>query len=191
MVSSGCSFLSDYRDASAPRKVQLLDEERDTIPFERVRCPDLRHIGESWLVLPRIGRDTLPRWSSFELRHFKSMLPKLCVLKVEKWREDRLEFSTYGGHATEFIGGGKPLVLQEMRHHPEHRGNYLDIRDRAGRAIDMSAPQYTRKTLSWNDRGFIEYEVLMLPFEKEGDVQRLLQPVSAWIERSDPELPMP
>ncbi len=172
-------FLLHRRDNSTPaRNVDLIDWEDDDLPFDRIKCEHLRKIGEAWLSMERKAGEALPRWSAFSPAQFVDVIDKICVLKAEDWRADNIEFSLYGGHATEFIGQGKPLALQEMRHNPLHKANYVDVRDRAGRAIENNAPQYARKTLSWNDEGHMEYEALMLPFMPQGKVQRLLQPVS-------------
>lgn len=169
----------DYDTPNSARRVELLDFEYDSIPFDRIQCPDLRQIGRVWLDYPRQTGQALPQWRQFSPVQFRSMIDKLCVLSVEDWSTEQLEFTLYGGHPTEYIGLGKPLSLQEMRADPFRRNNYADIRDRARRATRNETPQYARKTLSWNDHDFIEYEVLMLPFAPEGGSQRILQPVSA------------
>jgi hypothetical protein len=159
--------------------VIVLDEGYDSIPFERISCPDLVFIAQCWLAMPRDEESGLPRWTAFRHAEFVSVLDKFCVLKVIDWRNDALEFSLYGGHPTEMIGRGRPLVMSEMRTDPLRAANYRDIRDRTGRAVENRAPQYARKTLSWDERDYIEYEALMLPFHPGADSQRVLQPVSA------------
>jgi len=156
-----------------------LDQGDDMLPFDRIECGDLRSIGKAWIAMPRNQGEYLPSWNEFDPADFKFCLDKFCVLKVQDWRKNQIEFSLYGGHPTDYLGNGKPLVMQNLRSNPLHSANYIDIRDRAGRAIDNEAPQYVRKTLSWNDQSYIEYETLMLPFLPDQGVQRLLQPVSA------------
>ena len=173
-------FLLHRRRESTPaRKVVLIDSEDDVLPFDRIQCEDLRMIGDAWLGMPREEGETLPRWSVFDTSQFTGTLDKICVLKATDWRADEIEFSLFGGHATDLIGRGKPISLQRMRRDPQCCANYIEVRNRAGRAIDNEAPQYARKTLSWNQQSHIEYETLMLPFMAEGKVQRLLQPISA------------
>ena len=182
MAVTRLNLLRKFR-ASTParptRNVVLLDQADDTLPFGRIECPDLRTIGKAWLDMPRVSGEAIPRWSEFSPADFRFFLDKFCVLKLQDWRNDEIEFSLYGTHPTDFLGNGRPLVMQDMRNNPLHSGNYLDIRDRAGRAVDNQAPQYVRKTLSWNDRNYIEYETLMLPFIAQDGVHRVLQPVSA------------
>jgi len=177
--------IANLVDESEQRDVVLLDSEQDNIPFDRIQCPDLRAIGESWLAMPRETGQPLPEWKSFRPFDFKRSVEKMCVLSVEDWRADKLEFSLYGSHPTEFIGLGRPLSMEQLRTDTLRRGYYEDIRDRVGRAVDKNAPQYARKTLSWNDHGRVEYEVLMLPFTRQERVQRVLQPVSATVELTE------
>ena len=179
MLALNSQHLREFNDVTPAREVVLLDQGHDMIPFDRIECRDLRRIGAAWLRMPREGRRRLPRWEMFRPADFKPVLDKFCVLRVHDWRADEIEFSLYGGHPTDFIGSGKPLVMQDMRHDPLRSANYYDIRDRAGRAVDYEAPQYVRKTLSWNDKNYIEYETLMLPFEPGKGTRRVLQPVSA------------
>lgn len=167
---------------SEERQVVLLDSEKDSLPFDRMACPDLIEIGRAWEGLPREADERLPRWSHFRPFDFKSSIDKMCVISVEDWKTHALEFTLYGQHATEFVGLGRPLSLQALREDPKRCTYYEDIRCRAGRAIENDAPQYAHKTLSWNDRGFVQYEILMLPFLQEGAVQRILQPLSAKVE---------
>lgn len=165
-----------------PSGVELLDVEHDAIPYDRMVCPFMDRVARKWEALPRTEGERLPPWSAFSPQAFKTELTRLCVLQAEDWRADRIEFTLYGAHPTDFIGGGKALSMQAMRASAALRANYEDIRDRAGRAIDRGLPQYARKTMSWASRGYIEYEVLMLPFAPTGDGrQRLLQPASAWL----------
>lgn len=173
------NYLKEYHDYEPPREVVILKNADNFLPIFEINCSDLRLIGEAWLAMPRVSGEELPRWSAFRPKDFVSCLDKFCVLKVEDWKADKLEFSLYGGHPTDYIGCGKPLVMQQLRRDPLRSANYYDIRDRAGRAIDNKAPQFVRKTLSWNANNYIEYETLMLPFMAEGGVQRVLQPVSA------------
>jgi len=180
--------IADLYDQSTDRKVNLLDSEQDALPFDRIFCPDLITIGRAWSEMPCEPGEDLPRWSCFKPFSFKSCLDKMCVISVEDWRANALEFTLYGEHPTEFVGLGRPLSLQALRHDPQRRVYFDDIRDRVGRAIDHNAPQYARKTLSWNDRGFIEYEILMLPFQPNEGVQRILQPLSARIELNSVEV---
>ena len=172
-----------YDDAKE-RKVVCLDSSEDTLPMDRIQDYDLRLIGKAWMEMPRLEGERLPRWSNFSPADFRSMIEKLCVLSVEDWRAGRLEFTLYGNHPTELIGLGRPLRMMELREDAARKGNYEDIRKRAGRAIEMCAPQYARKNLSWNDHGYIEYEVLMLPFMREAGAQRILQPVAAMLNIS-------
>lgn len=174
----------DVRDVSnyePARSIILRDLEDDAIPIDRIECADLRRIGQAWLDFPRTQGSRLPRWEDFKPIDFTDMIERLCVLRVDNGRIDDLEFTLYGAHATEFIGNGRKLVLQSLRYDPSRRNNYLDIRDRARRAIMNQSPQYVRKSLSWNGLGFIEYELLMLPFQYANNSQRLLQPVSACV----------
>lgn len=170
--------ISGYQPA---RSVEIRDVEDDGIPLDRIDCPDLRSIGQAWLDLPRTGRESLPRWKDFKPANFIPVIERLCVLRVSDGSIDDLEFTLYGAHATEFIGNGRKLKLQSLRYDPLRQANYIDIRDRARRAIQNESPQYVRKSLSWNGQGFIEYELLMLPFTVSDNSQRLLQPVSAHI----------
>lgn len=179
MLARNTLHLREFQGVGSAQEVVILDQGEDHIPFDRIVCGDLRTLGQAWLEMNRKEGCALPCWSEFRPYEFKPLVEKLCVMKVEDWRNDKLEFSVFGGHATDFIGCGRPFVLQEMRRDPRYYANYCDIRDRTGRAIDSEAPQYVRKTLSWNDRNFIEYEVLMLPFRPQNGVQRLLQPISA------------
>jgi len=174
--------IASLYDGLEERRVVLLDEEQDSLPFDRIVCPDLIELGRAWKAMPREAGERLPRWSCFRPFDFKSSVEKMCVISVEDWHADAFEFTLYGNHPTELIGLGKPLSLQRLRNDPQRRGYFEDIRNRVGRAVTNYAPQYARKTLSWNDRGFIQYEVLMLPFQGNGDVQRILQPVSAKVE---------
>jgi len=177
--------IASLYDEFEERQVVLLDQEQDAIPFDRIRCPDLVAIGRAWQDMPRETGEALPRWSCFRPFEFKSSIEKMCVIAVEDWQADALEFSLYGNHPTEFVGLGRPLSLQRLCRDARRRGYYEDIRQRVGRAITNDAPQYARKTLSWNDRGFVQYEVLMLPFLRNGKVQRVLQPVSAKVEMTE------
>jgi len=171
--------LREFQGRTPAREVTVLDRGDDALPFDRIRCPDLRAIGQAWLDMPRGEGETIPHWRAFSPADFASCLEKLCVIKARDWRAHDIEFSLYGSHPTEFIGNGRPLVLADMREDPVHEENYLDIVNRAGRAIENAAPQYVRKSLSWNEDNYIDYEALMLPFVAEGGVQRLLQPLSA------------
>ena len=166
-------------DDKEERKVVVLDSSDDTLPFDRIQDYDLNLIGKAWMGMPRLPGEDLPRWQNFRPADFRPMIEKLCVLTVGDWRADRLEFTLYGSHPTDLIGLGRPLRMMDLREDPKRRANYEDIRKRVGRAIENCAPQYARKTLSWNDHGYIEYEVLMLPFMREGSAQRVLQPVGA------------
>jgi hypothetical protein len=191
MLKQNLIQLGEFRDFSPAREVILLDQGDDELPFERIKCVELCEIGHAWLEMPRIDGEPLPRWSEFQPKNFSATLDKLCVLKVRNWQQNEIEFSLYGGHPTDFIGLGQPLVMQELRNDPLRVSNYIDIRDRAGMAIDNEAPQYVRKTLSWNDENYIEYETLMLPFMPADGEQRLLQPVSARarLRKPDPDAP--
>jgi len=161
------------------REIVLLDSEQDSLPYDRIVCPDLQAIGRAWEAMPREAGEALPRWQCFRPSAFKCCLDKMCVISVEDWQADALEFTLYGDHATEYVGLGRPLSLQSLRRDPQRRAYYEDIRDRVGLAVQHDAPQYARKTLSWNECGFIQYEILMLPFQQEGTIQRILQPLSA------------
>jgi len=169
-------------DDMEERQVILLDQEQDSLPFDRMKSSELIEIGHAWEAMPRESEEHLPRWSRFRPFDFKTSIEKMCVISVEDWQADALEFTLYGDHPTEYIGMGRPVSLQQLRHDPKRRGYYQDIRNRVGRAVENSAPQYARKTLSWNDSGYIQYEILMLPFHAEGSVQRILQPVAAKVE---------
>lgn len=184
-------FLSDFSDRCPARKVTILDRSDDMLPFWRIRCADLRNIGRAWLAMPREEGAAVPPWHAFSPAAFASCLDKLCVIKAGDWRAHEIEFSLCGDHPTEFLGNGRPFVLAEMRRDPLQESIYFDILNRAGRAIENGMPQYVRKSMAWNDRNFIEYESLMLPFAAEGGVQRLLQPVSARarVIRSDARRP--
>ncbi len=183
MLAHARADLQSFTNETPPREVVTLDIGEDTIPVKRIKCPQLLFIGQSWLQMHREAGERLPRWQEFDLNKFTRVIEKFCVIKVVDWRADQIEFSLYGEHPTDFIGGGKPLVMQKLRQDPLRSGNYYDIRDRAGRAVDNEAPQYARKTLSWNERNYIEYETLMLPFVPEDGIQRILQPVSARARR--------
>lgn len=174
-------LLHRSNDSIPARSIEIIDSQDDDLPFDRIQCEDLRKIGDAWLRMERQPSEALPRWSAFDPARFTRMLDKFCVLKAGDLRADEIEFSLCGGHATHFIGQGKMLSLQEMRHDPQRAPNYRDVRNRASRAIENEAPQYVRKTLSWNDKNCTEYEALMLPFMPQGTMQRLLQPVSARI----------
>jgi len=174
--------IASLYDESEEREVILLDQQQDSLPFDRIQCPELIELGQAWQALPRLPEENLPRWASFRPFQFRSSVEKMCVISVEDWRADALEFTLYGNHPTEYIGLGRPLSLQTLRRDPKRCGYYEDIRNRVGRAIEQTAPQYARKTLSWNDRGYVQYEILMLPFFREGAIQRILQPVSAKVE---------
>jgi len=171
--------LREFQGRTPAREVVVLDQGDDVLPFDRIRCPDLIAIGQAWLDMPRNEGRTIPEWRAFSPAAFASCLDKLCVLKARDWRAHDIEFSLYGNHPTDFLGNGRSLVMKEMRGDPMHEANYLDILNRAGRAIENAMPQYVRKTLSWNEGNYIDYETLMLPFVAEDGVQRLLQPVSA------------
>ncbi len=159
----------------------VVDSEEDALPFERILCEDLCIIGRAWLEMERKDGEALPRWNAFDPTRFIGMIDKFCVLKRENGQPDTLEFSLYGGHATDFVGRGKRIVLHEMRRDPLRVANYRDIRTRAERAIDNESPQYVRKTLSWNDENYTEYEALMLPFMPDEKEQRVLHPISACV----------
>ena len=161
------------------RPVTVLDESVDSLPFDKIRCSDLRVLGTLWLSLPRREEEILPRWKTFSPKMAKPYLSKICVMHVGDWRADEIEFTLYGGHATERVGNGQRLILERLRNDPLRRGNYRDIRDRAGRAVDQAAPQYARKTLSWDGCDQVEYEVLMLPFMPEKGKSRVLQPLTS------------
>jgi hypothetical protein len=190
----------DYRQASRiqwvsnhtpARSVVTLDTQQDMIPFDRIKCADLREIGKAWQEYARIEGEPLPRWRMFRVSDFIRTIERLCVLRVEDDRIDDLEFSLYGSHASEYIGNGRRLVLQNLRTDPLRQNNYIDIRDRAERAIINERPQYARKSLSWENKAYIEYEVLMLPFMAEDGTQRLLQPFSARIRSEIEEKALP
>jgi len=172
-------LLHRHRDSTPAHSVVLIDSEDDALPIERILCDDLRMIGTAWLDMPRREGEALPRWDAFDCRRFVTVLDKMCVVRAMDWQCDRIEFSLYGGHATDHIGLGKPLSLQQMRLDPLRKANYLDTRDRVGRSIDHAAPQYARKTLSWNQDPNTEYEILTLPFMPQEGFQRILCPVSA------------
>ena len=149
------------------RPVTIYDEEDGAIPFDRIRCSDLSLIGQVWLDLPRVGFEPLPRWTTFSPAMITRQLNKVCILHVGDWRRDEIRFSLYGGHATERVGNGQPLDLHQLRNDPQRRGNYRDIRDRAGRAVEKATPQYAYKNLSWDGCSEVAYELLMLPFMPE------------------------
>lgn len=159
--------------------VTVLDEAIDSLPFDRIQCPDLRAMGQLWLSLPRHEGEKLPRWATFSPQMAIPYLRKICVMHVGDWENDEIEFTLYGGHATDRVGNGQRLVLEKMREDPLRRPNYSDIRERAGRAVDHSAPQYARKTLSWDGCDDVEYELLMLPFMPENGFSRVLQPLTS------------
>ena len=166
--------------------VVVIDEELDALPFDRIACPDIKAVADVWLKLPRAEGDKLPRWSSFSPAMVKRQLDKVCILQVGNLDDEEIEFSLYGNHPTEVLGDGKPLRLQEMRKNQSQRQNYLDIFRRAGRTIANKAPQFARKAMSSEGSGEIEYEVVMLPFEAENGVTRILQPVSSTERRLSP-----
>ena len=162
-----------------PREVVILDEAINILPLDRIESPELLSIAEVWLELPREGNRGLPRWSSFSPAMIAPQLSKMCVLRVGTENVDDIEFSLYGGHPTQHIGNGRPLVMQDLRVDPLRKNNYVDIRDRAGRAIENAAPQFARKTLSWDGCPDVEYEVMMLPFVSEEGTSRVMQPLAS------------
>jgi len=159
--------------------VTVLDEAIDSLPFDRIRCSDLRALGKLWQSLARREGEILPRWETFSPNMAIPYLSKICVLHVGDWENDEIEFTLYGGHATDRVGNGQRLVLEKMRNDPLRRTNYRDIKERAGRAVDHSAPQYARKTLSWDGCDEVEYELLMMPFMPENGMSRVLQPLTS------------
>jgi len=159
--------------------VVIFDEVHDALPLEKVRCPDLKLIGQVWLDLPREAGEPLPRWGAFSPSMITRQLDKVCILHVGDWRNDEIKFSLYGGHATERVGNGHPLDLDQLRNDTKRMSNYQDILHRAGRAVDNAAPQYAFKNLSWDGCEEVEYELLMLPFMPENGVSRVMQPVSS------------
>ena len=175
-------FLRDFtavRNPEAARPVVILDEAVNALPFHRIQCPDLKDIGAMWLALPREHGEPLPRWATFSPAMIAPLLSKVCILRVGDWREDDIKFSLYGGHATARIGNGQPLVLSALKDDPKRCGNYHDICTRAGRSVDDAAPQYARKTLSWDGFEEVAYEVLMLPFMPENGISRVMQPITS------------
>jgi len=164
-------------------KVTLLEDVTDGLPYDTIRCRDLHWIARRWSAMPLREGEKLPRWDCFDVKAFAAVLSRLCVLHIEDRQVDTLEFAVYGSHPTNYVGLGKPLRLSDMKGDAQTYENYVDIRDRAIRAIRNETPQYARKTLAWNGRADIEYEALMLPFAPDGSpVQRLLQPISAWTQ---------
>lgn len=159
--------------------VVILDEEFDALPFDRIACSDLKAVAEVWLKLPRVDGNTLPRWSSFSPAMVKLQLDKVCILQVGDLENDEIEFTLYGNHPTEVLGDGKPVDLKEMRQSQSQWKNYQDISERTGRSITNKAPQFARKAKSWGGAAEVEYELIMLPFETENGVTRVLQPLSS------------
>ena len=173
-------FLSKSSKKASPDTavpVFILDEEMDALPFDRITCPDLKAVAEVWLSLPRTEGEILPRWSSFSPAMVKPQLDKVCILQVGDLENHEIEFTLYGNHPTEVLGNGKPLKLQEMRVDQSQKHLYVDIFRRTGRSIANKAPQFARKAMSWKDLGEVEYELVMLPFETENGVTRILQPL--------------
>ncbi len=164
-----------------PRDVVVLGEGHDSIPFDSISCRDLAFIAQSWIDMPRLPGEPLPRWSEFRLSAFVKVINKLCVVLAREGDADRMEITVCGQHATEYVGNGKPIDLAHMRNDPLRCANYADIRDRVARAIANNAPQYALKTLSWQDMGYVEYEVMVLPFMSESGAQRILHPISVQI----------
>jgi len=171
--------MASLHRLNALRPVVILDEALDLLPGDRIECSDLRAIARVWLDLPRESGESLPRWSSFSPSMITPYLYKVCILHVGDQDKDDIEFTLYGGHPTEHIGNGKPLRMHELRADKRRRNNYRDIRERAIRAITNQAPQYARKTLSWDGLDEISYELLMLPFRTENGITRVLQPLTS------------
>ena len=83
-------------DKDAEREIVLLDSEQDSLPFDRIQCPDLVAIGQAWQAMPREDGEALPQWRCFRPFTFKSCLDKMCVISVEDWHADAFEFTLYG-----------------------------------------------------------------------------------------------
>lgn len=172
--------MTEFEDASSgggERSDFVLKETVNAIDLNDIECIDLRRIADVWLGLPREEGEVLPRWSSFSPSMITPQLNKVCILHVGNDRE--VEFSLYGGHATERIGNGQPLVLQKLPDDPLRRANYYDIRARAVRAVEEAAPQYAKKTLGWDGLPDVRYELLMLPFHPENGFSRVMQPLTS------------
>ncbi len=159
--------------------VEVLDQETDFVPRDRLRCNDLLELHDVWAALPRSGKG-LPEYQDFDIDSFPTARPKICRMVVKNWKADDFEYVEYGAHPANYLNRGKDLNLAELRHDLERRENYLDIKNRVGRCIEEAKPSYVHKRLSWGARGFVSYEVIFLPFRSDGIEHVILTPVSAY-----------
>ncbi len=159
--------------------VEILDEEQDFVPKDRVRCMDLLELHDEWESLARKAGG-LPDYQDLDIEKFYGMKSKISRMAVRNWEADDFEYVEYGEHPAMYLNLGKGLVMAQLREDPERRQNYLDIKKRVGRCIEQAKPSFVHKRLSWGLRGFVSYEVIFLPFSSGTDEHTVLTPVSAF-----------
>ena len=164
---------------SISSSVDVLDQEMDFVPRDRLRCIDLLELHDAWAAHPR-GASGLPEYQSFDMESFADIQPKISRMIVNDWRADDFEYAEYGEHPANFLNRGKPLVMADLRLDPDKRDKYLDIKNRLGRCIERCQPNYAHKRLSWGARGFVSYEVIFLPFTSGENEHTVLTPLSAF-----------
>ena len=175
--------LQEMGTGDAPRDVLILAESAGRAMLDTIECADLRRLVASWSAFAADPDTALPRWASFSPAIFRTMLPKICVLKVGR---DGMEYSLSGGHANDYLNGGRSLSVEKMRRDPGRRGEFVDLHARVTAAVQHRAAVYVRKAVVWQASRYVEYETVLLPFAPEGGCQRVLQPVSARIRRTLP-----
>ncbi len=159
--------------------MEILDQQLDFVPRDRLRCIDLLELHHAWVALPR-REGELPDYEDFDEGSFQAIEPKISRMVVKDWQAGDMEYATYGQHPATFLNRGKPLTMAELWQDPKRRDNYVDIKNRVGRCIDKRQPNYVHKRLNWGARGFVSYEVIFLPFRSGENEHIVLTPVSAY-----------
>ena len=160
-------------------KIDVLDQELDFVPRDRLRCLDLIEFHDAWAALPR-REQNLPDYQDFDLESFHDTRSKISRLLVRNWEAGDFEYAEYGAHPAQYLNRGRGLVIAELRNDPKKRDNYRDIRNRVGRCINNATPNYVHKRISWGAQGFVSYEVIFLPFASGSEEHVVLTPVSAY-----------
>lgn len=120
--------------------------------------PILQDVANSWIHL-RAELGNLPTWSM----DFALLNPNaVSRMMLYDTSGDDIYITLIGDQCREFIGLEKTKgPLAELM--PEI--NAKDIRNRIALCKEQRAPNYCLKSMSWNnDRDFIKYEALFLPF---------------------------
>lgn len=104
--------------------------------------------------------DGPPHWESFDPIKIAPLLPRVILYKCLEGKEN-FYIQIMGEHAADFLqfnGHGK------MLHEVMPPSNLEEVVQRLNTLRALKSPQLVQKTLDWQQREYVDYWVLLLPF---------------------------